>query len=72
MAATMKPRTPSVLLSHQHHAPRFGVTRCCALNKPWAVLAGVLGGLARVIARRGAAAEWEGVTGEILPGVADV
>lgn len=35
----------------------------------WAVLAGIAGGLARVIATRGAAAAWQGVTGETPPGV---
>ena len=38
----------------------------------WAVLAGVAGGLARVIARRGAAVAWEGLTGEAPPGIAKV
>lgn len=35
----------------------------------WAILAGVAGGLARVIAQRGAATAWQRVTGETPPGV---
>lgn len=35
----------------------------------WALLAGVSSGLARLIARRGTSAAWEGVTGEVPPGL---
>ncbi|MGH8944521.1 MAG: DUF4235 domain-containing protein [Acidimicrobiia bacterium] len=36
----------------------------------WAVLAGLCGAVAQLIARRGTAAAWEGVTGEVPPGLA--
>lgn len=35
----------------------------------WAVMAGMLAALGRVLARRGAAAAWEKVTGDAPPGV---
>ncbi len=36
----------------------------------WALVAGLAAGVARVVARRGAAAGWQSVTGEAPPGVA--
>ena len=38
----------------------------------WAGLAGLTSAAARVLARRGAAAAWEGVTGDLPPGVSAV